>query len=167
MTDLDVKKKSWKVMTLPALKSSSYFAVAKAWWWNDVIIGPKATLFNRGVGSYLNLGGQVAIWGAQLALSGWDRGTSMYYVITKEGRGHKKMAIFDYIRLVLKVITKGRGRGGQKTPNLDYWPAQTWVGNCQPWPPISYVPVYCIAEWFSAVMPSYLLQFSLGSVSFA
>ena len=32
-------------MTLPALKSSSYFAEAKAWWWNDVIIGPKATLY--------------------------------------------------------------------------------------------------------------------------
>ena len=38
------------------------------------------------------------------------KGTSMYYVITKgEGEIGQKMVILDYLCLVLKVITKGRG----------------------------------------------------------
>ena len=58
----------------------------------------------------------------------FSKGTSMYYVITKKGRG-KKMAIFDFL------ITKGRG--SQKAPNLDYivirWKNIRQNNHCELW----------------------------------
>ena len=46
-----------------------------------------------------------------------NKGTSMYYVITKGERGSKK---WQFLITFSTERNHKRGRGGQKTPNLDY-----------------------------------------------
>ena len=71
-------------------------------------------MLGRGVGSYLNLDGQVVMRGAKFTSSGWDRAT---------------------------------------------WSGKTWMSNCPPCPPISYVLIsYQDLIWSHSILNTLLLS---------